>query len=975
MTLKFENNFDSTVTSSSNSAAYQAAVLSVENFLTSQLTTVGGDVTLKINWRYDTKDANGNPFGSNTLANNIFGNNLHEHSYADIRTALLSHVTSNDSNPGDDAAFTGALPASDPGFNSDPSNNTVHWWLSRGQEKVLGLTSGDAGDAASDPDTSITLNSVFPFDFTRADGITGGQTDAFGVMAHELTEVSMGRFMFGGGPFNDSNGNPTATNNYSLMDLLHFTSAANGGAGRAIFETGSNNILSFTGSQGDPNFNLALDNSGDIADPSSGASPRNSFADSASGVINAITQTDLRDMDAIGWTRVSGLDDHNQDASTGAVLNDDTAGQTGNIEVQGDHDWFKITLVDSKHYVIKLDNAGGAGGLADPFLALYGGASPSRDTTVAGFANSPPSSLIATDNDGGTGLNSLLSIGFNKGGTYFVDAGSFAAALGVQDIGTGAYKVTLIGNTPPVLSADGGSPHGLTELANTSNSSTPDGVSGNLSFTDPDVGDTHTASASLNTATWSGGTPVPATSLAALNSAMTDSISVDSTSGTLHWDFSLLDKNVDFLAVGEKLTATYDLTLTDHRTGSPFEDTSTQQVTVVFTGTNDAVVVVPGSSTLTGSANELPNVTGSSATDSVAGVVAFSDPDLNDRPTPNAIDASAQTVTWTDATHDYSSELTAAQIAAFKADFAIAAEAANTNIGGIDWTFQIVDKNLDFLAVGEKITVTTPITIDDHHGGAVTQNVVVELIGANDNPVAIPDSNGVGKGSSLNVASGQGLLANDFDPDVHDNGHLSVSAVNGSAANVGHAVTGTYGSLTVNADGSYVYAADHGNLPPKLVAQDIFQYTVADTHGGTATASLYVVVSNPGTSYLTGINAVLNGGNGPDVVDGFPGHDTVNGGNGPDVLIGGVGDMLTGGSGPDIFLFRPHFGANIVTDFDTHNDSIQFDKSIFTSAADILANHVTDTAAGAVIDDGVGDTVTLLGVHPAQLSAGMFLLG
>ena len=85
MTLKFENNFDSTVTSSSNSAAYQAAVLSVENFLTSQLTTVGGDVTLKINWRYDTKDANGNPFGSNTLANNIFGNNLHEHSYADRR--------------------------------------------------------------------------------------------------------------------------------------------------------------------------------------------------------------------------------------------------------------------------------------------------------------------------------------------------------------------------------------------------------------------------------------------------------------------------------------------------------------------------------------------------------------------------------------------------------------------------------------------------------------------------------------------------------------------------------------------------------------------------------------------------------------------------------------------------------------------------------------------------------------------------
>ena len=111
------------------------------------------------------------------------------------------------------------------------------------------------------------------------------------------------------------------------------------------------------------------------------------------------------------------------------------------------------------------------------------------------------------------------------------------------------------------------------------------------------------------------------------------------------------------------------------------------------------------------------------------------------------------------------------------------------------------------------------------------------------------------------------------------------------------------------------------------------------------------------------------------MVDGFAGHDTVLGGNGPDVLIGGVGDVLTGGSGPDVFLFRPHFGANTITDFNDHTDSIQFDKSIFTSAADILANHVTDTAAGVVIDDGAGDTVTLLGVHPAQLSAGMFLLG
>ena len=199
---------------------------------------------------------------------------------------------------------------------------------------------------------------MFPFDFDRSDGITAGQTDAYGVIAHELTEVSMGRFMFGGAAFNDSGEESDRDQQrYSLMDLLHFQSAANGGQARAIFETAANNIISFTGTQGDPNFNLVLDNSGDIADPNTGASPRNSFADSASGVINGITETDLRIMDAIGWTRVHGLDDHSQDSGTSAVLSDDVAGLAGNIELQGDHDWFKVTLNDSKHYVIKLEGA------------------------------------------------------------------------------------------------------------------------------------------------------------------------------------------------------------------------------------------------------------------------------------------------------------------------------------------------------------------------------------------------------------------------------------------------------------------------------------------------------------------------------------------------------------------------------------------------------------------------------------------
>lgn len=97
-------------------------------------------------------------------------------------------------------------------------------------------------------------------------------------------------------------------------------------------------------------------------------------------------------------------------------------------------------------------------------------------------------------------------------------------------------------------------------------------------------------------------------------------------------------------------------------------------------------------------------------------------------------------------------------------------------------------------------------------------------------------------------------------------------------------------------------------------------------------------------------------------------RDVLVGGNGADVLIGGIGDTLTGGNGPDTFLFRPNFGANTITDFNVANDVLQFDKSIFSSATDVL-NHTQSGAGGAVISDTHGDAVTLVGVNLAQLQA------
>jgi VCBS repeat-containing protein len=177
----------------------------------------------------------------------------------------------------------------------------------------------------------------------------------------------------------------------------------------------------------------------------------------------------------------------------------------------------------------------------------------------------------------------------------------------------------------------------------------------------------------------------------------------------------------------------------------------------------------------------------------------------------------------------------------------------------------------------------------------------------------VPDSNGVAKGKVILEPASKGVLTNDGDPDIHDT--LTVEAVNGRTSAVGHAIEGKYGSLTLDADGSYTYVADRDarSCGDHGVEQDIFSYTISDGHGGLATSTLSIVVFDKGTTYLAGADTTLMAGKGPFILDGSAGGDALKAGHGSDVLIGGSGDTLTGGRGQDTFLFRPDFGTNTVS--------------------------------------------------------------
>ena len=176
---------------------------------------------------------------------------------------------------------------------------------------------------------------------------------------------------------------------------------------------------------------------------------------------------------------------------------------------------------------------------------------------------------------------------------------------------TRPVTITITGtNDAPVLAADASGPHTVTEGLNTT---------GTFVFTDVDLTDHHTVSMSVTSATWSGGATLPSGVAAALAGALSATVS-DGTgpgSGSVAVTFSAADSAFDFLAAGQTLKITYNVTLADNS-----GVTSSQPVTVTITGTNDGPVI---GGVTTGSVTEDVNVVGGDISTSGALTIADAD--------------------------------------------------------------------------------------------------------------------------------------------------------------------------------------------------------------------------------------------------------------------------------------------------------------------------------------------------------------
>jgi VCBS repeat-containing protein len=284
------------------------------------------------------------------------------------------------------------------------------------------------------------------------------------------------------------------------------------------------------------------------------------------------------------------------------------------------------------------------------------------------------------------------------------------------------------------------------------------------------------------------------------------------------WTYTLNNSNatVQALNVGATLTDNFTVTTVDG---------TTQVVSITINGANDAAVI---SGIANGSVTEAGGVAnGTPGIPTATG-------DLNAADVDNPNDAWTAVSSPTAGTNGYGSfTMTAAGV----------------------WTYTLDNSNgtVQALPLGGTLTDTfTVATVD-----GTTRLVTITINGANDAPVAVADSNagdpvveaGVNPGNTPfagDPSAAGNVLSNDTDIDSGDT--KTVVAVNGSAISVGQPLVGTYGTLTLSANGTWSYALnnadpDTNGLAQGQTATDTFTYTMADANGATSSSSLAITIT------------------------------------------------------------------------------------------------------------------------------------
>ncbi|MCD1595129.1 tandem-95 repeat protein, partial [Thalassospira xiamenensis] len=315
-------------------------------------------------------------------------------------------------------------------------------------------------------------------------------------------------------------------------------------------------------------------------------------------------------------------------------------------------------------------------------------------------------------------------------------------------------------------------------------------------FSDLDLSDDHTVSVA---------------SPSGHRGALTATLVQDSTGGNtgiIEWNYVVSDGALDSLAEGETVVESFEVSIDDGHGG-----VTTTTVDVTLTGTNDAPVING-------------NVVGGGEEDQATFTV-----DL----LSNATDVDGDVLSVENAVVTVSD-----------------GRALDYSIDPQTGAFVLDPEQFNDLAEGESVTIDVDYGVSDG-SVSVGASATVTIEGRNDAPAAVADITIVTEDLTTDPVTGN-VLDNDTDADGDT---LQVISVNGEAQLIGQAIVGTYGSLLLNSDGTYVYQIDNASaavqaLSAGQIVVESFTYTISDGHGGVSQSTFDVTVQGTNDAPVVG---------------------------------------------------------------------------------------------------------------------------
>jgi hypothetical protein len=389
--------FDASVKNNPNAAAFEACAEGVAKFFDTQFTNA-----ITINWDVGWGEVDGSSIPAFGGAESFSNYTTSEYTYAQIRAAFAAHDTT-----ADEASALASLTTTDP-------TNGGKFQMTTAEAKALGLDTQTTGiDGWSGLDSSSTW--IYNTTNTTGANVPAGDSDAFSFLAHELSEV-MGRQM---------NFAPTDPYNYGgtyyPYDLFDYTASG----ARSFRSDVIDRYFSDDGGKtntGQHYFNNDSAN-GDpfdwLPNGARGSYLPNGAADSYdyAGSIGAVSGTDLRLMDVLGYDPTTNFTWQSQLSGSFATAGDWTAGVT-----PGALDAAILTAPGATPYTV----------------------TASTNETVSSIQTAATATLSITAGvftaDGGTGAGSSAGAINVAGGAYLTLGGHFVLDGGLN-LASGARLV------------------------------------------------------------------------------------------------------------------------------------------------------------------------------------------------------------------------------------------------------------------------------------------------------------------------------------------------------------------------------------------------------------------------------------------------------------------------------------------------------------------------------------------------------